>query len=624
MVLNRRRGYDIIKNREATISPIDYMQYEVYYIMIRKIVHEVDFCVVGGGMAGLCAAIAAARMGAKTVLMQERPVLGGNASSEIRMWISGSAGKPGCRETGILEDIQLENLYYNPDKLWPVWDGVLWNAANREKNLELLLNCSCCDAEMDGSRIVSVTGWQMTSQQWHTVKAKLFADCSGDSVLAPLTGAAYRVGRESKYEFDENISEETADLKTMGNSCLIQARKLDHPVKFVSPPWALKLTAADLQNRRPNLQSSGENFWYLELGGNRDTIGDAEAIRDDLLALAYGMWDYIKNSGEFDADCWQLDFLGFLPGKRESRRMVGDLLMNQNHITSGGRFEDTIAFGGWPLDDHDPDGFWHIGRPCVQVATPAPYGIPYRTLYSKNIDNLFFAGRNISMTHAAMSSTRVMATCAVIGQAAGTAAAIAVKYGLSPRGVYLERLNELQQTLLKDDCFLPFVDREISPLTASAALTASSHTGDLELLRNGIDRVNHIYGGTEQSASIPVGGYVQYAFDKPEELSELRMVFDSDLDRRTLPGDGVERSHSMRANTKPDSPTMIMPKTLVKSFRVDISTDGENFEPFFTEELNLCRLVRLPLGVKAKAVRLIPLAMWSDYDSAALFALDVY
>ena len=455
--------------------------------------YHADFCVVGGGLAGVCAAIAAARAGAKTVLMQERPVLGGNAFSEIRMWVCGAAG---FRETGILEEIMLENLYRNPCKNYSIWDSVLYGKVISEPNITLLLNCSCCDAGVENNAIRFVRGWQMTTQTWITVYAHCFSDCSGDSVLAPLTGAEYRVGRESAGEFGEKVSVPKADLHTMGMSCLIQARKGDKPVAFQAPAWAKKLTKEEVDRRRPDLDSPYENFWYLELGGNRDSIYDTETIRDELLALAFGFWDYIKNSGEFDAELWQLDFVGFLPGKRESRRMTGFYMMTQTDILAGGHFDDVVAFGGWGLDDHHPAGFYHAGNPNQWGVTPSPYGIPYRVLYSKNITNLFFAGRNISMTHAAISSSRVMATCALLGQAVGEAAELTVKYQETPHGIYERHMEELQERLMKNDCFLPYRQRTVSELTLSARLTAES-SRYTENLRNGTDRNHPVCGNGE-------------------------------------------------------------------------------------------------------------------------------
>ncbi|HQC53381.1 MAG TPA: FAD-dependent oxidoreductase, partial [Lentisphaeria bacterium] len=160
---------------------------------MRHLEHNVDFCVVGGGLSGMCAAIAAARHGAKVALIHDRPVLGGNASSEIRMWICGAQGLNN-RETGLVEEIQLENNYRNPSSNFSIWDSVLFQAVKFTPGLTVFLNASVNGATMDGNRITSVKAWQTTSETWHTVKAKLFADCSGDSILAPLTGADFRIG----------------------------------------------------------------------------------------------------------------------------------------------------------------------------------------------------------------------------------------------------------------------------------------------------------------------------------------------------------------------------------------------------------------------------------------------
>ncbi|MBE6559695.1 MAG: FAD-dependent oxidoreductase [Ruminococcaceae bacterium] len=574
-----------------------------------------DFCVVGGGLSGLCAAVAAARHGIDTVLMHERPMLGGNASSEIRMWVCGAQGE-GNRETGLIEELQLSNLHYNPYKIYSLWDAQMYALAKAEPHLTLLLNTSCMDAETDGNRIVSVTGWQMTTQRFICVEADLFADCSGDSILAPLTGADFRIGREAVAEFGEELAVEEADSKTMGMSCLLQGRKLDHPVEFIAPAWAKKLTAEDLKRRRPHLERSSENFWYLELGGDRDSIGDSEVVRDELVALAYGMWDAFKNSGEFpDAANWQLDFLGFLPGKRESRRMLGDVLMTQNDIMAGGKFEDTVAFGGWPLDDHDPRGFNNPGKANRSVQPGSPYGIPYRTMYSRNMENLFFAGRNISMTHVAMSSSRVMATCSVIGQAVGTAAAIARKYETSPRGVYESHLDELQQTLMYDDCFLPWCRRTVSEAALAAELSCDDAvSGDILNLRSGIDRNNAIYGEGEQGFTMGIGASVEYHMDEPTEVSRVRVIFDSDLDRITLPGDKCERTHSMRgASLTPESPVMCMPKTLAKVYSLEIETEN-GWEGVLFETENLRRLVTAPVCRKVTGIRLAVMETWGADD----------
>ena len=481
---------------------------------MKHITHEVDFCVVGGGLAGLCAAIAAARHGAKTALMHDRPVLGGNASSEIRMWICGAHGK-GNKETGLLEEIQLENLARNPAMNYSIWDSVLYEKAMAEPNLALLLNCSCCDAEMDGNRVASVKGWQGTAETWHTVRARCFADCSGDSILAPLTGAEYRVGREGRGEFGEPIAPGQPDSKTMGMSCLMQLRDTGRPQAFTPPGWAYKYpNDSDLPDADHGL---GTNFWWIELGGEGDSIHDTETLRDELLKIAFGVWDHIKNYGEHGAENYTLEWLGFLPGKRESRRYVGDHIMTQHDVEAYGSigdvgpFEDIVAYGGWSMDDHFPAGFrYRGGHPTIYHPAPSPYGIPYRCLYSKNIDNLYFAGRNISVTHAALSSTRVMATCAILGQAVGTAAALAVRGACSPREV---DLRQLQRTLMADDCWLPGL-RQPAP-----DFIAGEH-----VLTNGYDR------GGENAWTCRAGDAAEITFARPVHLSQIRLVFDSDLD----------------------------------------------------------------------------------------------
>lgn len=573
---------------------------------MKSITHRVDFCVVGGGMAGLCAAIAAARRGARVLLMQDRPVLGGNASSEVRMWVCGAHG-PNNRETGILEEIHLENLYRNTSVSYSVWDSVLWEKARFQPNLTLLLNCSCNDLEMDGSRIRSIRGWQGTAETWHTVEATLFADCSGDSVLAPLSGAEFRIGREAASEFGEDIEPEEADRKTMGMSCLIQAREMDSPQPFVAPEWANKyLTDDDLPSRGHGVR--GNNWWWMELGGEFDSIHDTEMLRDELLKVAFGVWDHVKNRGDHGAENWMLDWVGFLPGKRESRRYVGDHLITQNDVRAEGRFDDLVAYGGWSMDDHHPGGIRHPGKPTIFHPAPSPFGIPYRSLYSRNVDNLLFAGRNISATHAAMSSTRVMATCAVLGQAMGTAAALAVEAGLTPRGVYQERLGELKQALMEDDAYLPWNVREVPELARAARLTASE--GDPEPLRNGVDRP---VGEVDNGWSGSLGAWVEYAFDTPQQVSECRFVFDSNLNRKRL---------NMVSCYPRDLEPHRVPETLVRAFRIEALGENGEWAPVARVENNHQRLVRVPLDVRASAVRFVPEATWGA-EGVHLFAWDV-
>lgn len=590
----------------------------------KTVLHQADLCVVGGGLAGVCAAIAAARHGCKTVLMHERPVLGGNASSEIRMWVCGAHGSHN-RATGIIEELELENYYRNPDKNYYLWDTVLLSAVQNEPNITLLLNCSCCEAEMAAhDRIQSVTGWQMTTQTWHKVKATFFADCSGDSILAPLTGADFRIGREATSEFDEHTSVASPDKKTMGMSCLLQIRRGYKPTVFTPPSWVTEVTEEMARDRFPDIYDPYENFWSLELGGEDDSIADTEVLRDRLLALALGVWNYIKNSGTVkDADMLELSFLGFLPGKRESRRMLGPCLMTKNDIMAGGLFEDTVAFGGWTIDDHDPRGFYKQGVMNTHDRTPAPYGIPLRTLYSRNIGNLFFAGRNISMTHAAMSSARVMATCALLGQAVGTAASVAVTRGLLPAAFAGADVEDIRQMLMQDGCFLPGARRRLAPAVTQAQLGCDMPVFGLDCLRNGADRDHPCYGTEEQGCMLPLRARISYTFGQPQYVSSVRLSFDSDLDRLTLPGDFCERSHSMRANEWPDSPTMCMPKTLVREFVLE-GEDEEGNTVVLAHITDMRRATATyPVGAQLRALTLIPLATWDETATEAhIYSFD--
>ena len=574
---------------------------------MREQRHVVDFCVVGGGMAGLCAAIAAARHGAKVALVQDRPVLGGNASSEIRMWICGAHGENN-HETGIIEEILLENQYRNTWPSYSIWDSVLYEKARFQENLTLVLNCAVSGVGMDGPRIASVKGWQTTTETWHTIEASLFADCTGDGTVGAMAGAEFRQGREARSEFGESIAPEQADRRTMGMSCLIQARETDRAQPFIPPSWAYRYESdRDLPDREHTV-SGMQNFWWLEVGGMQDSIHDTEELRDELLKIAFGIWDHVKNRGEHGAANWALDWVGFLPGKRESRRLVGDHVLTQNDVSDAGRhFADIVGFGGWTMDDHFPEGFYHRKAGTIFHPAPSPYGIPYRCLYSRNVENLFFAGRDISTTHTALSSTRVMATCATLGQAVGTAASLAVRHGLSPRGVYERKLGELQQTLMADDAYLPFNRRAIGDLTRKARLAGS---GNLEALRSGIDRQ---IGADRNSWDARPGEAVELSWDAAVPLSRIRLVFDSDLSRST---------HNMVSYYPLELKRFEPPRQLVKTFTVEVDDGSGSWRTAAKVEENHQRLVRVPVEARAKRLRFTPRETWAE-PMARIFALDV-
>jgi hypothetical protein len=305
------------------------------------------------------------------------------------------------------------------------------------------------------------------------------------------------MGREAQNEYNESLAPETADHHTLGSTILLMARRHSQPMPFVAPPWARKFTAADLHFRSHREYEYG--YWWIEWGGELDTIKDNDRIRHELLSITLGVWDHVKNhclctedasatydkwldtappQPSTDAAHWALEWIGMLPGKRESRRFLGPHVLTQHDILESRIPTDIVAYGGWWIDTHPPAGVDAVSEyPCQQFDVPHLYGIPLRSLYSRDLDNLFFAGRNISATHIAFASTRVMGTCALVGQAVGTAAAIASQQ-------HLERIadvdvSQVQQALLNDDAFLLSVRSEDpSDLAPHASITASSHQPD--------------------------------------------------------------------------------------------------------------------------------------------------
>jgi len=564
--------------------------------MLETIRHESDICVIGGGMAGVCAALAAARGGARVILMQDRPMLGGNSSRECRVHICGadrSHGIPNMRETGILEELRLESARYNPNRSYSLWDMVLYDRAVREPNLELMLNCCCCDARVEGSRILNVTGLQSTTQTFHTVEAATFIDCSGDSILAPLSGAEFRLGREARIEFGESIAPETADDLTMGMTCYVMASKYDTPQPYTPPDWAHTFERCkDLPYDREEHNHCGvwkQGHWWVEYGGRCDSIRDSERIREELLKIALGVWDHTKNHcpDKEAAEYYGLDWVQCLPARRESRRYVGDHILTQLDLEAEGRFDDIVAYGGWEMDDHHPDGFYavQLGAPATLFhKTPSPYGIPYRSLYSRNIVNLMFAGRNASCTHSAMSSTRVQATGCVMGQAVGTAAAIATARGITPREVG-DHMPELQQALLADDCYLPWVAHRPTDLTDRAELQASQ--GDPSPLRDGTNRP---VGDNMHAWSCRTGDWLALTFGEPQEVATVSLVLNSGLDQ------AIALSHTYGGNVPR------IPEVTPKAFRIEALMDG-NWTVLHDVVGNYQRLVRLDIGEQVKGLR---------------------
>lgn len=444
---------------------------------------QTDITVVGGGLAGVCAAIAAARLGQRVALVQNRPVLGGNASSEVRVWVCGATAHGThryARETGIMGELFVENQYRNPDGNPYLWDLVVLEAVKAEPNIQLFLNTDVHEVEADGDEanrtIRSVTGWMMASERRIRFESPVYLDCTGDGLVGFLAGAKFRLGREARSEYNEEWAPEVADDITLGSTILFYTKDAGQPVKFVPPSFAKDITQTTIPIRRViRSGNSGCHYWWIEWGGELDTVHDNERIRDELWSVIYGIWDYIKNSGKFDAANMTLEWVGSIPGKREYRRFVGDYVLNQNDILAQRQFEDGVAFGGWSIDLHPPQGMYAEESGSKHLHVDGVYHVPFRSLYSVNVSNMLMAGRDISATHVAFGTTRVMATCAVLGEAAGTGAALCAAKGVTPRELHADHLEELLQTLLRQDAsIVGLCSSDASDLARRAQVSASS------------------------------------------------------------------------------------------------------------------------------------------------------
>ena len=438
-----------------------------------------DLVVAGGGMAGICAAIEAARGGLSVALVNNRGYLGGNASAEIRVSIEGAdCGAEfnlNAREGGILEELRLENILRNPDRNPYVWDALLLDAVLGEK-IDLYLNATVDEAETIGGRIHCVHATQSTTETRWKLNAGLFVDDTGDGTLGWLAGADFMLGREAANEFNERIAPEKADRFVIPSTLTFAAKDTGKPVKFIKPHFALDIVESGVLERREiPLQDYRNSQWYYELGGELSQTADMETIIQQHRALVYGIWDYIKNSGKYPSVNDDLEFVSCFPGKRECRRLIGDYVLTETDIAFQREFDDAVGHGGWSIDLHAITGFFAKELVNLHYMTRGVYQIPYRCCYSRNIDNLFMAGRCISTTHAAFGSTRIIATLCVMGQAVGAAAALCHTFHVMPRDISRNHIQELQQILLAHDQFLPWLKgSESNDIARNAQIKASS------------------------------------------------------------------------------------------------------------------------------------------------------
>jgi hypothetical protein len=565
--------------------------------------HSYDLIVVGGGMSGLCAAIAAAKHGSHVALIHARPVLGGNASSEIRIHISGadqSLKQPDYAEGGMLYELMLENKKANPNYCYSIWDMVLFDAVKKQKNLEVYFNTVMYDAEAENDTITAIYCVQETTEMRFKLTAPLFVDATGNGTLGYYVGAEFRQGSESRKETNEPHAPEEANNERMGNTILLRAVDMGHPVEFTPPAFAKPLTEEMLKKRihcakmrdhidvsespdpeeykRTSMTSSACNdygYWWLELmGDGEDIIPDYEKIRDDLMGYCYGLWDHIKNGKEglhdHESENFALVWVGALPGMRESRRLMGDYMLSECDVLEHRIFDDAVCYGGWCVDLHAPHGLLDFDRlPSDCNFYRGVYTIPYRSYYSRNIKNLFMAGRDISTTKLGLASTRIIGCCAIGGEAVGIAAALCKKYGCNPREL-MPHIRELQQLILKDDGYLPgYINTDAADHALRATFTATSAkaNGAPAQVINGISRKIENETNAWISDGIREGGEVlTMTLDAPQTLSQLRLTFYSDF------------AYPIRVTMAPNRQKQQrdgVPAELIKDYTVVLKKDGK-------------------------------------------------
>lgn len=415
---------------------------------LAPIAGEYDFVVVGAGIAGMSAAVSAARLGCKVALINDRPVVGGNNSSEIRVHLGGRI------ETGIypeLGGLQKEFAPVREGNAQPAEfyeDQKKLDWLKEESGVSLFLNYRVTGVEKNGDKIASVIAKHIESGKELRFKAPLFADCTGDGTVGALAGADFRMGRESRSEFGESRAPEVADKMTMGAS--VQWYSVENQNNSTFPDFDFGIVFNDLNCEKVTM---GE--WTWETGMNRDQIRDFEQIRDYGMLVVYSNWSFLKNrfKGKAAYKKRKLDWVAYVAGKRESRRLLGDYILKEDDIRKNVFHEDASFTTTWTIDLHEPDSLNSVHFPRNEFKADTkhtaiyPYPVPYRCLYSRNVGNLFMAGRNISVTHVALGTVRVMRTTGMMGEVVGMAASLCIKHGITPRYVYYSHLDELKSLM---------------------------------------------------------------------------------------------------------------------------------------------------------------------------------
>ena len=520
-----------------------------------------DVLVVGAGPGGFPAALAAARHGVKVRLVHDRPVLGGNASRELGVQTNGAGnGHPYFRDGGIVEEANLLAVSRGEKRRL---SGAFAALAAAEPNLAVVTNARVISAETDKATgaILAVLARDTLTGELTRYRAKMFIDGTGDGWLGYFAGAKFRRGREARAEFGEPMAPEEADDLMMSGTLMTspyRARKGKKPVAYATPDWADVLPPGYWRN-----VSSPRPDWWMEHAGTFDELADPERARDELIRISFAYWGWIKNGwkGREKAREWTLESVPHMNGRREGMRLVGDYIFTANDALAARVFPDRIATGGWDIDTHDPkgatnpggDGYWRPKFGCYEV-----YTIPYRILYSVNVPNLFMSGRCVSCTHWGLGTLRVEATCATMGQAAGTAAAEALKAGLGPRDYGRERIGELQQALLADDVYLPGIVADGTGDLARQAVVSATST-----LRTGVRRRAFAEAVDGERAPLPFrdGPFtVVFRRGTTERLDAFHPHLVSSLD---APAEVVLELRESDATAAPDAPVVATARATV-------------------------------------------------------------
>lgn len=417
------------------------------YLPYKASTKRYDFVVVGGGIAGMCAAVTAARNGLTVALVNDRPVLGGNNSSEVRVHLGGEIEIGPNKGLGKMIREFGHSKAGNAKPAANYEDDKKQHFIDSQKGLDLYASCRAVSVRMNdkGNKIQEVLVKNIETGEEYWLEAPLFSDCTGDGTLGYMAGAEWRMGRESRDEFGESLAPEKADSMTMGVSIQWYSKDVGHASTFPEFEYGIHFDSTNCER-----VTMGE--WKWETGMNRNQITEAEQIRDYGFLVIYSNWSWLKNH-EPDNARWKnrsLEWVGYISGKRESRRLIGDYILKQDDIDKGGFHEDASFTTTWSIDLHFPDPKNSAKFPGNEFKAATvhnwihPYAVPYRCLYSRNIDNLFMAGRDISVTHVALGTVRVMRTTGMMGEVVGMAASICHDYSCTPRQVYQTYLDELK------------------------------------------------------------------------------------------------------------------------------------------------------------------------------------